>query len=158
MVTVERHVDAPPAAVWSVLADGWSYAWVVGTALIRSVDAGWPSPGTHIHHSVGFWPFLLSDDTEALESVPERRLVLQPRARPLGRARVVIELEPEGSGTRVRLSEEVTEGPGRRFVPASVRGLITFLRNREGVRRVALRAEGRTRGERTDDQGTPPSA
>lgn len=148
MVTVERHVDAPPAAVWAVLADGWSYAWVVGTALIRAVDDGWPAPGTRIHHSVGAWPLLLDDDTLVLESEADRRLVLQARGRPFGQARVVIDLDPDGTGTRVRLSEEVEQGPGRRLVPAQVRGLITLVRNREGIRRLAMRAEGRAKGER----------
>lgn len=149
MVTVQRHVDAPPSAVWAVLADGWSYAWVVGTALIRAVDDGWPAVGTRIHHSVGAWPLLLDDNTLVLESDPERRLVLQPHGRPFGQARVVVEIEPEGSGSRVRLGEDVTAGPGRRFVPASLRRLVTLLRNREGIRRVALRAEGRAKGERS---------
>ena len=148
MVTVERHVDAPPAAVWAVLADGWSYAWVVGTALIRSVDEGWPAPGARIHHSVGVWPLLLDDDTLVVESEADRRLVLKARGRPFGEARVVIELAPNGSGTWLRLSEDVERGPGRRLVPEPVRRLVTLVRNREGIRRLALRAEGRARGER----------
>lgn len=45
--TISRRVDAPAEAVWSVLADGWSYAnWVVGAARVRDVDPGWPAQGT----------------------------------------------------------------------------------------------------------------
>ncbi len=44
--TISRRVDAPAEAVWSVLADGWSYAnWVVGAARVRDVDPGWPAQG-----------------------------------------------------------------------------------------------------------------
>ena len=53
--------------VWSVLADGWSYAmWVVGASRIRAVDTNWPAPGSRIHHSVGVWPVVLSDHTESV--------------------------------------------------------------------------------------------
>ena len=66
---VERDIAAPVEVVWSVLADGWSYAnWVVGTARVRMVEDGWPAPGRRIHHSVGVWPLLLNDTTAVLES------------------------------------------------------------------------------------------
>jgi uncharacterized protein YndB with AHSA1/START domain len=154
MVTVERQVNAPPEHVWQVLADGWTYTWVVGTALIRQVDPDWPHPPSRIHHSVGAWPFLLSDETVSILCEPERRLELQPKGRPfLGEARVVIELVPSGTGTRVRLSEEAVAGPGRRIVPDVLRRLVIRVRNREGVRRLALRAEGLNRAAAN---GSPP--
>ena len=94
-LSVEREVAAPADAVWSVLADGWSYAtWVVGTARVRAVDDGWPSVGTQIHHSVGVWPLLLNDSTSALESCAPERLVLEARGWPLGKAHVTVEVRP----------------------------------------------------------------
>jgi hypothetical protein len=141
MVTVERLVGAAPADVWAVLSDGWQYTWVVGTAFIRDVDATWPREGARIHHSVGVWPLLLSDDTEVLSVEPERRLVLQARGWPLGEARVVLELEPVDDGCLLRLIEDAWTGPGR-FVPAPLRHPLLRARNGASAQRLALRAEG----------------
>jgi uncharacterized protein YndB with AHSA1/START domain len=102
----------PPERVFAVLADPSSYAyWVVGSDAVRDADATWPAPGAKLHHRVGVGPFKLNDNTEVLEADPPRRLVLQARARPLGTARVVLELEADGGGTRVTMVEE----PGDRF-------------------------------------------
>ncbi|MDQ6715529.1 MAG: SRPBCC family protein, partial [Actinomycetota bacterium] len=61
---VARRIEAPPGAVWAVLADGWLYAtWVVGASRVRDVDLDWPTEGSRIHHSLGSWPALLSDET-----------------------------------------------------------------------------------------------
>jgi hypothetical protein len=78
----------------------------VGSDTIRDADAGWPKPGTKIHHRVGIGPFKLNDDTQVKESTPARRLVLHARARPFGTARVALELHPEGAATRVVMVEE----------------------------------------------------
>ena len=66
---VTRLVEASAEDIWAVLSDGWAYAsWVVGTARIRGVDAGWPKAGTQIHHSFGIWPALIDDSTEVLHA------------------------------------------------------------------------------------------
>lgn len=105
-------IPAPPDRVWAVLADPESYGyWVVGSKTIRDADSGWPAPGTKIHHQVGVGPLRLNDDTEVVESTRPGHLVLQARARPLGTARVELELVPEGTSTRVVMTEE----PGDRL-------------------------------------------
>ena len=145
-LTVEREVAAPAEAVWSVLADGWSYAtWVVGTARVRAVDDGWPSVDTRIHHSVGVWPLLLHDSTSALESSAPERLVLEARGWPLGKAHVTVEVRPDGPRSCVvTIREDAVSGPGT-LVPKPVRQALILPRNREALRRLALLAEGKAR-------------
>ncbi|NHC47617.1 SRPBCC family protein [Motilibacter aurantiacus] len=143
MVTVERFTPASPEAVWAVLVDGWAYAnWVVGTSAIRDVDRGWPEEGARIHHSVGAWPLTIDDTTHSRRCEPLRLLHLRARGWPLGEADVVLELAPEGDGTRVTMSEDASEGPGR-FVPAPLRWASIAPRNKESLRRLARLAENR---------------
>jgi uncharacterized protein YndB with AHSA1/START domain len=143
--SVHRTTPAAPAAVWAVLADGWSLAgWVVGSSRIREVDAGWPAAGTRAHHSVGAWPLLLDDSTSVVSAVPERELVLQARGWPAGEARVTLRLRREGGGTRLDMTEVVTHGPGR-LVPGPLQALAVAPRNAECLRRLVLLVEGRSR-------------
>jgi uncharacterized protein YndB with AHSA1/START domain len=144
VATVRRRIPAAPEDVWSVLADGWSFAtWVVGACRIRSVDPGWPAAGTGIHHSVGAWPALLDDHTAVEESDPPRELVLRARARPLGEARVRLLLAPDGpDATVVTMREDAIAGPGL-LVPRPVRRLLLVPRNVESLRRLDLLASGR---------------
>lgn len=106
-------VDAPPAAVYAVLADADRYAdWVVSAKEVRRHDAGWPAPGTTFHHTQGVGPLQLRDTTTVISTRPERELVLEVRVRPLMTATTRVELEPieEGRRTRVTLSERPTSG------------------------------------------------
>lgn len=141
---VTRVADAPPAAVWAVLADGWLYAnWVVGASRIRDVESEWPAPGARIHHSVGVWPALIDDTTSVLAAVPQRELVLRARAWPAGEATVQIHLAPQdGDRTRIRIVEDAVRGPGR-IIPHPVRQALIVPRNREALLRLSLLAEGR---------------
>ena len=129
-------IPVTPERVWAVLADPGSYAyWVVGSDTIRDADGGWPQPGTKIHHRVGAGPLKINDDTEVMQAAPPRRLVLHARARPLGTARVVLDLSPEGASTRVVMIEE----PDDRFSrllhnPLTDRGLRR--RNETALRRL----------------------
>lgn len=144
MITVTRHVAASTQAVWGVLADGWSYAtWVVGASRIRDVDAGWPSAGSRIHHSVGLWPAVIDDTTSVVSSTPERELVLTARAWPVGVAKVRLVLRESTGGCEVSMTEDATSGPGR-LVPAPLRQALIAPRNREALNRLALLAEGRS--------------
>ncbi len=144
MIETTWHTSATPAEVWKVLGDGWLYAgWVVGASRIRDVDASWPAEGSKIHHSVGSWPLLLNDVTVVESSVPGSLLVLTAKTRPLGEARVEIELEG-GAGTTIRMREDLIRGPGR-AIPSAVRQLSLVPRNRESLRRLTYLAEGRSR-------------
>lgn len=112
---------------------------------MREVDESWPAAGAVLHHSVGAWPLILNDRTSVTYCDPGRRLDLRARGWPVGEAGVSIRLEDEGAGTRVRIQEDLVNGPGR-LVPTSVRHLQLALRNTETLRRLAYVAERRGRG------------
>jgi hypothetical protein len=95
-MAVRRRFNCSPDQVFAVLHDGWTYpVWVVGASRMRDVDAGWPAPGTKLHHSFGMWPLLLDDTTEVLEIEPGQRLVLE----------ITVKAAANGS------LEDVTDGP-----------------------------------------------
>ncbi|MCW3158774.1 SRPBCC family protein [Micropruina sonneratiae] len=142
--TVTRRVAAPAAAVWAVLADGWSYAtWVVGASRVRDVDEGWPAPGTRVHHAFGPWPLIVQDVTEVDSAEPGRELVLTARGWPIGEARVTLTIRPDGEANSVvTITEDAVAGPGR-LMPAPLRHLLLRPRNTETLYRLALLAQGR---------------
>jgi uncharacterized protein YndB with AHSA1/START domain len=132
------HVNAPPEAVWEVLADPRLYGnWVVGASTTRDVEGRWPEPGSTLHHTQ---MLVIHDTTTVLDSDPPSRLVLEARARPLVIARVDIRLEPEDGGTLVVLDETATGGL-LGALPREVSDTPIYLRNRETVRRLKRLAE-----------------
>jgi uncharacterized protein YndB with AHSA1/START domain len=138
-----RRVNCSPDQVFAVLNDGWLYPlWVVGASRMRDVDDGWPAQGTKLHHSFGVWPALIDDSTEVLEIEPGKRLVLEARGWPIGKARVEITVEADGEGALVSIAEDATGGPVR-LVPEPIRQPTIDFRNRETLRRLAYIAEGR---------------
>jgi hypothetical protein len=145
----ERIVRAPAESVYSVLADGWSYAdWVVGTAHIRDVDAGWPAPGTRLHHKAGPWPVSIKDRSESLDWEPERMLLLKVHVWPFGAGHVKFTLDPlDGHATRVTMQEQFTEGP-LLGVRNKVGDVLLHFRNEEALQRLADIAERRAGDQR----------
>jgi hypothetical protein len=138
-----RRVNCSPDQVFAVLNDGWLYPlWVVGASRMRDVDDGWPAQGTKLHHSFGVWPALIDDSTEVLDIEPGKRLVLEARGWPIGKARVEITVEADGEGALVSIAEDATGGPVR-LVPEPIRQPTIDFRNRETLRRLAYIAEGR---------------
>ena len=99
-------MPVPPAAVWDALTDagGFGY-WVVGSKVIRDADATWPAPGSKIHHTVGLGPLEISDHTESIEADEPHRLQLRAKGRPLGTAKVTLEMTPKDGGTLVKMHE-----------------------------------------------------
>jgi len=137
----ETLIQASPERVWEVLADGWTYPlWVVGASRMRAVEEKWPEVGARLHHSVGTWPVLLDDYTEVTAVEPGVSLTLRARAQPSGVASVRLTLEPEGSGTRVVMEEDVVSGPGT-LMPKPLRDASLSWRNDESLRRLAYVAE-----------------
>jgi uncharacterized protein YndB with AHSA1/START domain len=132
----QRLIPASPERVFAVLAEPGTYAyWVVGSDVIRDADAGWPAVGTRFHHRVGWGPLKVNDHTEVIASDPPHRLELHAKARPLGTAHVVLELERRGGGTLVTMVEEA----GDRFTRLVFFGLTHLLvrgRNKESLRRL----------------------
>lgn len=138
-------MNCSPKAVFDVLSDGWTYAtWVVGAARIRSVDESFPAPGSKIHHSVGLWPALISDNTEVEHVDPPHELQLRVRAWPTGEGQVNIICEPDGERTKVTMIEKAVSGPAR-LIPTPAENLILRVRNTETLKRLAYLAESGAR-------------
>jgi uncharacterized protein YndB with AHSA1/START domain len=141
----ERTINASPEEVWEVLSDGWLYPlWVVGASRMRDVEPAWPAVGSHLHHSVGVWPGLIDDNTEVLAAEPGRCIELRAKGWPMGEAEVIIELEPAGEGTLVRIHEKPIKGPGV-LLPEPLIAPMLKWRNTETLRRLAYVVEGRRR-------------
>jgi hypothetical protein len=139
-------MDCSPEDVFAVLEDGWSYGmWVVGAARIRDVDADWPEAGSRIHHSVGAWPMLLSDNTEVEQVDRPRMLQLRVKAWPTGEGRVVLTMRPaDGGGTEVVMEESAVSGPAT-LIPKPAEDFLLHHRNVEALRRLGYLAEHRAR-------------
>jgi uncharacterized protein YndB with AHSA1/START domain len=145
MATVDCVIAAPPAEVFAVLADGWSYSnWVVGTSHMRAVEANWPEQGSRLFHATGVWPVVLLRDESLVEQVETgHRLVLTVRGWPLGEARVTLDLVAEDDRTRVTMSETPTSGPGR-WLHNPLNEAVLARRNTEALARLTAIAERRT--------------
>lgn len=143
-LTVRRDTSASRQRVWDVIADGWTYSqWVVGNSRMRAVSPDWPAVGSTIHHSIGVWPLLLDDQTVVEESVPQERLVLLAKGRPIGKARITLRLSDiEGGGCRIEMAE-VPVGAPMGWVPDRLALAAAIPRNRECTWRLAALAERR---------------
>lgn len=132
MARNRTRIAAPPSAVWSTLADPYSYPrWVVGSDHTVSADSSWPMPGAAFQVKLATRH---SDRTEVLELDPGRRLVLEVGSF-TGPARVVIELEPDGDDTQVTLIED----PAGKLKPLRYLPPVQWLikaRNVESLRRL----------------------
>jgi uncharacterized protein YndB with AHSA1/START domain len=141
MARTERRIAAPPEQVFDVLSDPDSYGyWVVGSKDIRDADPDWPAPGARIHHSVGFGPLTIKDYTAVEEVARPRRLKLRAKARPLGTARVTLELAPVDGHTRVTMIEDAAD-PLTAFVFNPLTHLLVSGRNERSLERLAELAE-----------------
>ncbi len=151
-------MPAPPEAVFAVLADPYTYAdWVVGARRIRDADPGWPGLGTCLYHKVGTLPLTTRDHTRVVGVDPPHRLVLDAIARPIGMARVCIELRPEDGGTRVTLYEDPAgwTTPLKYLPPLH---LLTRIRNTETLRRLEKIVLRRHATQRPGDRAAPAGA
>ena len=142
MPPISRRTSAAPEHVFGVLSDPSSYEhWVVGSRSIDRHEPGWPAPGTRFEHTQGIWPALIHDETEAVASDPPHRLELIAKARPALVARVVLELRPDGGGTHMTNEEQPISGLSAPLLRTPPGKLLTQLRNRLSLRRLAKLAE-----------------
>ena len=112
-----REIEAPPSAVFAVLADPTTYPeWLVGASDIREVEPNFPSPGAKFHHMVGVKPFVVPDSTEVIDVEPDRRLKLRVRTRPFVVAEATFELVGDDERCVVTLRRVSADraGSGRR--------------------------------------------
>jgi hypothetical protein len=142
-VTERRMTGVTPEQVFDVLRDGFSYAdWVVGTRMIRDVDAGWPAPGTRLHYTIGRRPLRKDSVTSSLGYAPDRTLELEAHAWPAGTAHIVITAKAVEGGTLVSIDEKPHRGPAKLLHNPLTDGLIKA-RNVETLRRLEGQATGR---------------
>lgn len=145
MSRTTRMMQCTPQDVFDVLADGWSYAtWVVGAARIRDVEPAWPAVGSRIHHSVGLWPLLISDNTEVEHLDAPHQLRLKVRVWPTGSGVVTLTCTSRDDGTEVIMEEQLVSGPVA-LLPKPVQDALLHPRNVEALRRLAYLAENRER-------------
>jgi uncharacterized protein YndB with AHSA1/START domain len=141
MARTQRRIAASPERIFEVLDDPQSYGyWVVGSKEIRDADADWPSPGSRFHHTVGAGPLTVKDHTTVEEISRPRRLELRAKARPLGTARITLELEPDDGHTRVTMIEDAAD-PLTAFVFNPLTHLLVRGRNEKSLERLAELAE-----------------
>lgn len=134
-------VDVEPRKVFDIFLNPPMYpAWVAGPKRFVQADPEWPAPGSAFYFKL--FGGAREDKTELLEIDEPRRLVLKAHVRPFGISRVVLELEPRGSGTQITMIETLEWPSG----PAAVRRIadaIFYLRNIEALRRLKRIAEAR---------------
>ncbi|HEX8742245.1 MAG TPA: SRPBCC family protein [Thermoleophilaceae bacterium] len=150
MAENHAYIDAPPDAVYDVLADAPSYAhWVVGASEIRAVEGDWPEPGSKFHHTQGFFGVGLKDSTLSIAANRPRQLVIEVRFRPFMVGKVEFRLRPRGRGTHVTMVEYPIAGPIAKIRnPLIDRAL--WARNVETLRRLRKLAE-----QRADERAGP---
>jgi uncharacterized protein YndB with AHSA1/START domain len=133
---VQRVIDAPPEALFAILADPWSYArWVSGTQEVRAAEPDWPRPGTRLWHLFGRWPVGGPGVTAVLACEPPHRLVLRADVRPLALVRATLSVQRAGTRSLVRIQEDMIDGWARWFGPASA--LVQRRRNAASLRSLA---------------------
>ncbi len=141
MARTQRRIAASPERIFEVLDDPQSYGyWVVGSKDVRDADPDWPSPGSRFHHTVGVGPLTVKDHTVVEEIARPRRIQLRAKARPLGTARVTLELAPENGHTRVTMTEDAADSLTA-FVFNPLTHLLVRGRNDKSLERLAELAE-----------------
>lgn len=137
------HVDAPPAAVFAVLADPELYPrWVVGADRVRDSDDSFPAVGARLHHTVKVGPLSLKDHTEVLEVDSPTRILLKAKARPLGTALVEIELRASRGGSEVTIEETPGDQLSSLLAGNPLADVALRLRNAEALSRLKRLVEG----------------
>ena len=143
MARNEHLIHASPEAIFGVLSDPRSYAyWVIGSEEIRDADVTWPAQGSRFEHTLKIGPLRLKDHSEVEDVRPGEFLQLKVKGRPLGTARVKIELERAGGGTRVTMIEDAGDTASA-FVFNPLTHLLVRARNVWSLDRLAELAEGR---------------
>jgi uncharacterized protein YndB with AHSA1/START domain len=111
-----RLVPFTQDQVFGVLSDPERYAgWVVGAKKTRTIDPGWPQPGSRFAHPQGAGPLHLDDVTVVRDLEPPNRIVLEAKIRPLLTAQVTLTLDPLSRGTLITMEEVPIGGPVSRL-------------------------------------------
>jgi uncharacterized protein YndB with AHSA1/START domain len=138
MARNEAFIAASPQRVFEVLSNPSTYGdWVPGSHEIRAADPDWPAAGSDFDHTLVVG---ISDRTTVCSVLAPVMLELRARARPLPSAKVMLQLQPEGEGTRVTMIENPANPALSVLFGPLGHGLIR-LRNVEALRRLRALAE-----------------
>ncbi|MFE0804524.1 SRPBCC family protein [Streptomyces sp. NPDC058812] len=152
MAIRHRLIQASPAAVWDVLADGDRYVeWVVGPSAVTPKAGQWPQVGATIAYEVRLGPARLNNESVVRHCVEGSVLELEAKAGRLGTARIAIELRPWGEQCLVIVDEHPLRGPGGLLHNVGVEALIQ-VRHRAMLARLANLCESEAGGECRPDQ------
>ena len=135
------RTEVGPEQVFDVLDDAYSYPrWVVGTRRVRRVDPGWPAIGSKFHHAVGTAAGEIHDSSKVLDRNRPNYLALEVRFRPIGVARVELDVEAADSGSVVTIRESPLSGPVA-WLPKLVSEPLLTLRNALALQRLRHAAD-----------------
>ena len=135
------QIGVGPEQVFDVLDDAGAYPkWVVGARRVRRVDPNWPAVGSQFHHAVGTAAGEIHDSSKVLERDRPQHLALEVRFRPIGVARVDLEVEPAESGSVVTITEHPLSGPFA-WLPKVVSEPLLSVRNALALQRLRRVAE-----------------
>jgi len=106
VATVEQSFQLAPDELFEILTTPDTYPhWLVGAKRIRRVVPAWPSVGSYFEHVVGVGALAIADRTSVTAIEPPVMLELLVRARPLIRASVRFDVEPNSDGCLLRMTE-----------------------------------------------------
>jgi uncharacterized protein YndB with AHSA1/START domain len=134
-----RHqlIHRPPHAVWAVLADPTRYGeWVAGPSESSPLDQAWPEVGSRIRYILRLGPWAADGVTTVRHSETGRELELEASFKPLGTARIFLQLRPWGEETLVVCDEHPLRGPGGALHNPAIEALLQ-LRHRGMLARLA---------------------
>lgn len=117
----------------------------MGAAAVVEHDPEFPAPGSRFRHKVGLRPIALSDHTEVVDVDPPRRIALKAKARPLGTADIVLELEERAGGTDVLIEETPGDRMTEALVGNEVADAVLRVRNAKALARLKRAVEERPR-------------
>lgn len=142
MARNDIFISATPREVFELLSDPRAYPrWVTGAREVHAADPQWPATGAAFDHSSGPAQLAIRDHTSVSSMLAPVMLELRARARPLGTAKVILQLHPEGNGTRVTMIEAPASRVASVLIGPLGHGFIR-IRNRESLRRLKALAEG----------------
>ncbi|MFD3328377.1 SRPBCC family protein [Streptomyces sp. NPDC058701] len=137
MAVRNQLVRRSPAAVWAVLADPTLYgAWVVGPSESAPLDDVWPAVGSRLRYTVQLGPWSAEGVTTVRHQDPIRELELEAAFKPLGTARIFLQLRPWGEETLVVCDEHPLRGLGGTLHNSAVEAVLQ-LRHRGMLPRLA---------------------
>ncbi|MER5488421.1 SRPBCC family protein [Streptomyces sp. NPDC002812] len=113
MAVRNRLIRRTPSAVWAVLADPTQYGrWVVGPSESVPLDEDWPAVGSRLCYTVRLGPWSAQGVTTVRHLKPGTELELEASFKPIGTARIFLQLRPWGEETLVVCDEHPLRGLG----------------------------------------------